>query len=269
MIERDDRTPGQIGKQARLDLTFALRDGRTRLVREYAEPPFRVGRAFADDAGGAHLIVASSAPGIFGGDELQQSVHVEAGATVRLTSQSALQIHSSLDRRPAQIRSRYLVESGGSLVCEWDPNIPFPDARVDQRTTIDLAAGTRLFWSDGLMSGREARGERWQFASLAHELRVQREGVLVYLERYQIDDDTVPSSPCLVDDSCYFGTVLIVDSHISSEHAAGIHAELSNVEGVRAAADVLEPGLMLIRLMASAGVPFHRARTIAAERLKP
>lgn len=38
------------------------------------------------------MIMASSAPGIFGGDRFQQRIRLEPGARVRLTSQSALHV---------------------------------------------------------------------------------------------------------------------------------------------------------------------------------
>src|SRR5262245_18831892 len=87
----DSRPVASVGRQARLHLRFACRAGRTTLVHAYAEPPFRVGRCFA--AGdGVHMIMATTAPGVFGGDCLEQRIHLEAGTSVRLTSQSSLQV---------------------------------------------------------------------------------------------------------------------------------------------------------------------------------
>src|SRR3981081_3974478 len=93
---RDQRTASAVGRHARLELTFAYRMGRTVLREAYAEPPFRVGRCFPEGRD-LHMIVAASAPGVFGGDCLQQTIRVERGARVRLTSQSALQVHPTPD----------------------------------------------------------------------------------------------------------------------------------------------------------------------------
>jgi urease accessory protein len=268
VIDRDDRAADRVGKDARLDIVFERRAGRTVIAREYAEPPFRVGRVFLQDDGGAHLIVASSAPGIFGGDSLQQSVRVGPGARVRLTSQSALQIHPSGEDGTAVLDSRFVVEHGASLRCEWDPNIPFADARVQQRIEIDLADDAHLFWSDAVMSGREARGERWRFSSLEHELRLRRGGSTTYLERYRIDQASSPASRWLAHDTCYLGTVLVAGTQWSPESVAALHEDLNALEGIRAAADVLQPGVLLVRLMAVSGVPFHRARALVTDRLE-
>ena len=174
-----------VGRHARLDLTFLYRHGRTVLAEAYAEPPFRVGRWFAqgDDL---HMILTSSAPGAFGHDHLRQIVRVGRGAHVRLTSQSALQVHPSPDGATTHLHSSYDVADGAHLHCHWRPLIPFAGARLEQRIEVKIAGGGYLYWSDALMSGRHAHGERWTFASLAHEIAVSRDGSLEYLERYRV-----------------------------------------------------------------------------------
>lgn len=257
---RDTRQTAAVGRCARLELRFGVRNGRTALVESYAEPPFRVGRTFADEDG-VHVIMASSAPGVFGGDQFEQLIHVESGARVRLTSQSALQVHPSHDGRVATLRSRYVVERGGELSCCWEPVIPFAESRLDQRFDIELAGGARLSWSDAFMAGRDARGERWQFARLAHELRLVRDGRLRYLERFDITE------PCggrwLGSDACYFGSTILSDASVSLAGAEALHHRLAGVPGTHAACDGLEPDLLLVRLMSSNGPGFHAARQLA------
>jgi len=255
----DARAASDIGRRARLELRFACLSGRTVLAHAYAEPPFRIGRTF-DDAGGVHMIMASSAPGVFGGDCLEQIIHVESGARVRLTSQSALQAHPSADDAVATLRSRYVVDEGGELSCVWDPLIPFPGARVDQRFTIDLASSTKLTWSDAFMAGREARGERWTFASLAHELRLTRNTRLDYVERFRIDAESAPARAWAASDACYFGSTIVSSEQADRNVAEAIQSRARDCADLRAAADIVAPRLLLVRLMSSDGPAFHRAR---------
>jgi urease accessory protein UreH len=264
----DGRALRDVGRRARLELTFAERDGRTVLSHAYAEPPFRVGRCLPD-GDGVCLIVASSAPGVFGGDALEQTVTVERGARVRLTSQSALQVHASPDGSLATVWSTYRVESGGWLSCEWDPLIPFPDARLDQRIHLDVAGDARLFWSDAFMNGREARGERWRFAQLSHELRLSIGGATAYIERYRVDrSEARPTRAWVAGEACYFGTMLRVDEDMDQETAANLHGSLAELIDVDGTADRLEKRLLLVRLMATSGVPFRQARALGADRLR-
>lgn len=260
----DERSTRDIGRRARLELRFAVRDGRTTLVHGYAEPPLRVGRSF-QEGDGLHLILASSAPGIFGGDVFEQQVVVERGARVRLTSQSALQAHPSADRLPAVLNSRYVVDTGASLVCEWDPMIPFPSASLRQQIRLEVEKDALLFWSDAFMSGREARGERWQFAELSHELRLRRSGTDCYLERYRITPDSVPTRPWAAGDASYFGTMLAVRPRSDAGMAEEIHGTLAELAGIDAAAEALDDTLLLVRLMSGSGVAFHAARQRASQ----
>ena len=256
----DSRAVADVGRHARLELTFGYRGDRTVLLQSYAEPPYRVGQMLPD-GNGVHLILASSAPGVFGGDCLTQTIVVQSGARVRITSQSAMQVHPNDTGELATLASAYCVEDGGYLACEWDPLIPFAGARLEQRIAIDLSEGASLFWSDALMAGREARGERWRFSELAHELRLVRDGTLAYMERYDIAlDADAPENRWMADDACYFGTVLTVGAAATREAAERTHRELAAIADVRASADLLEKNVLLARLVSRSGTSFRQAR---------
>jgi urease accessory protein len=259
-VADDCRALADVGRRARLELTFGCRGGRTVLLHSYAEPPYRVGRVLPD-GDGIHLILAFSAPGIFGGDRLTQTVVVESGARVRITSQSAMQVHPNETGASATLESTYRVEDDGHLGCEWDPLIPFADARLEQCIAIEMTTGASLFWSDALMAGREARGERWRFSQLSHELWLMRNGVLAYLERYNIIPRVcAPEQRWTVDDACYFGTVLVVGAMATREAAERTHREVAAIGYVRASADLLQEQCVLARLVASSGTSFREAR---------
>ena len=258
---RDRRLATTVGRHARLELRFARRNGRTVLAEAYAEPPLRVGRCFREGEG-LHLILASSAPGVFGGDCFEQSIRLERGASVRLTSQSALQVHPGADGGVARLLSTYHIEQDARLQCQWKPVIPFADARIDQRIGIDLAESGILYWSDALMSGRRARGEQWKFATLAHELAVSRAGSLEYLERYRVEPSEADVSRSWVGaDASYLGTTLVTGRQVDVDAVERLHEELGALGGVRAAVDGLDRRFLLVRLLASSGPRFHEART--------
>ena len=263
---RDERSPSVVGRHARLDLTFLYRNGRTVLAEAYAEPPFRVGRWFVEGEG-LHMILTSSAPGAFGHDCLQQTIRVGCRARVRLTSQSAMQAHPSPDGATAHLQSSYFVDDGAHLHCHWHPLIPFAEARIDQRIDVNIAGAGYLYWSDALMSGRQARGERWQFASLAHEIAVSRDGSLEYLERYRIQPNVMAvSRPWASGDASYLGTILMTGRAMEADVAERLHVELGRLAGVRAAADRLDDRVLLVRLLSVSGPAFHEARRWIGDR---
>lgn len=254
----DRRALASVGRTARLDLTFERRGLRTVLTRSYAEPPFRVGPT-TDIDGAAYFILVCAGPGVFGGDDLQQFVHVGRGARVMLTSQSALQVHPSPSASSARVRQDYRVDEDGELVAEWDPVIPFADARFDQRIALDVAAGARLFWSDAFVAGRTGRGERWQFHALGHELRVRLAGALAYLERYRLTPRYAPARPWIAGGAHQFGTTIVAHPGATADAAAELHSRLA-LQAVTAGVDSPQDGLLLARLASSSGAQFAAAR---------
>ena len=240
------------------------------LARSYAEPPFRVGPALDAD-GAAYLIIVCAGPGVFGGDDLRQSIHVGRGARVVLTSQSALQIHPSIDASTATLRHEYRVDEDGELHADWDPAIPFAGARLDQRIAIDLADGARLFWSDALLAGRAGRGEAWRFASLSHELRLHARGALAYLERYALTPDGRMTRAWVAGKATHSGTTLVAHPGATPAAAAELHASLqsSYAPDVMTAVDCLQDGLILTRLLSASGNRFASAREMLRIRSLP
>jgi urease accessory protein len=265
----DRRAPGVVGRHARLEIVFERRRAGTVIAHSYAEPPFRIGRWYAR-ADTSDVIVASSAPGVFGGDVLQQRVHVRRGAKVRLTSQSSLQVHPRPGRPTAALLAEYEVEDGAVLHCDWHPAIPFANSVFDQRQVLRVADDARLFWSDAFMAGRVGRDERWAFQSLSHQIRLIRDSGLAYLERFAlVPGEQAVTHRWLGGDAAYFGTVLVAGRE--PREIEEVHGELTSIHGIRAAADVLEPGLAVVRLTAPGdahgGAAFHHAREHLARRL--
>jgi len=264
----DSRPACEIGRRARLDLVFEYRRGKTVLTESYAEPPFRVGRAL--DAGPyAYVILASTGPGVFGGDALEQRIRVARGARVLLVSQAALQVHPTAAAGPATLESRFEVERDGELDCFWDPVIPFAGARLAQRIDLQCAADSRLFWSDALMAGRTGHGESWQFEDLAHQLRFCVDGKLMYLERYRLTPKSRPVERTWIAGAAqYVGTTFVHGRQATAANAGRLQQQLSAIGGdLQAGVDCVAPNLLVARVLAVRGPQFAAARAMFRQAL--
>ena len=251
-----------IGRTARLELVFERRGAGTAIAHAYAEPPFRIGRSFDID-GAAYVILVCSGPGIFAGDALQLSIRVASGARVVLTSQSALQVHPSAAASPAAIRHHYVVEDEGELHAQWDPVIPFAGARLDQRFDLQIGEGSRVYWSDALMSGRVSRAETWRFDSLAHELWLRVGRTLRYLERYTLTPrEWSMAHPWVAGGMHYAATAITHHEHASADTAEFLQRAIDTGahDGVLSGVDCLAPHLVVGRLLGPCGAPFSAAR---------
>jgi urease accessory protein len=263
----DTRAPAAIGRAARLELVFEAHRGGTVLAHAYAEPPYRIGRSFTvGDA--AYVILVTSGPGVFAGDALRQTVRVGPGARVVLTSQSALQVHPPAhpEAPPASVRHDYTVDEGAELHCHWDPVIPFTGASLAQEFRLDICSSSRLYWSDALMSGRVSRGEAWRFSELAYQLRLDVDGKLTLLERYRATPrDRGIARAWMTGGAHYAATAIVHDARATADRVETLHRHLQEIQGTRAGVDLVEPRLMLARLLAAEGAPFTRARTALRE----
>jgi urease accessory protein UreH len=247
----------EVGRQGRLDIAFALRSGRTAIRHSYCEVPFKITRLLeADLPGFAHLILMQCTAGLFGGDDIECAIHVDSGAQVVLTQQSATKIHPSGDL-PANQRTRIVVESGASLVVDFEPVIPFADSRLHQSTHIELETGARLVFWEGMMAGRIGRDELWQFAELKSETRVDQRGRPLYLERVSLNPASENhQTNWVMKDSGYVGTGLFFRE--GADQLAGQLHEAMPDAGV----DILGPDLVAVRVAAASGPDFHRYRKI-------
>ena len=279
----DSRAPSAIGREARLELSFERRRGRTVLAHSYVEPPFRIGRCFELD-GAAYLIVVCTGAGVFAGDTLRQSVRVAGGARVVLTSQSALQVHPAAAVAPAKIHHDYIVEDDAELRCHWDPVIPFAGARLEQRFDLSLAESSRLYWSDALMAGRVSRGEAWRFESLAHQLRVRIGAALAYLERYTLAPaGRAVAGPWVAGRARYLATAIVHHDAATSDAAETLQglaplkrcptyvsgsdrpacepdSERPGPLDVGLGVDLIQSKTIVGRILAAEGAPFAAAR---------
>jgi urease accessory protein UreH len=188
---------------------------------------------------------------------------VGSGARVVLTSQSALQVHPSAATLPAVIRHHYLVNEEAELHAHWDPVIPFAAARLDQRFDLQIGESSHLYWSDALMSGRVSRAETWRFDSLAHELRLRVGTALKYLERYTLaPHERAIAHPWVAGGTHYAATALVHHERATTDTAESLQRaiEAAARESVQIGVDLVDPRLMVGRLLGSRGAPFSAAR---------
>ena len=241
-----------VGRRGRLELVFSTQNGQTVLRHSYCEVPFKITRLLNSRAPAAHLILMHCTAGVFGGDDLYCSIRVEPGACVRITQQSATKIHPSQGRLARQ-NSHIVVESGAELQLFLEPVIPFAESSLSQTTRIDVQPGGQLMFWEAFMAGRVGRGERWQFSELASETRLYSDGVLRYLDRFQLRKD-FEGSLWAMGDCAHLGTGLYVGPD-SQRFASVLHRSMP-----QAGIDTPAADLAVIRVVSASGPDFHRCR---------
>jgi urease accessory protein len=178
--------PEGSGRIGGLRLTLEAAGKRTFLSHCYQQIPLRVLPLDFGEVQPALIYLLNPTAGLFDGDA--QLVDLVAGRGTRafVTSQSATRIHPCLSGFSTQ-QWTVQVQAGAILVVLPGPAIPFQGCRYYQRVRIDLKEGAHIIWGDIWLPGRYARGEdseRFQFNTLVQDLKVRRNGRLVFRDRF-------------------------------------------------------------------------------------
>ena len=174
---------------ARMELNFAVRQGRTTLAKMQFHGPLRVQRPFypepapAETAGRApasqpcHCCLLHPPGGLVSGDDLSLEVRLGQGSHALLTAPSASKFYAADAHNVTQRQTNDLHVSGGML--EWLPRetIVYDGARAEMRTLVELDAASACIGWEMVCLGRPAAGETFTTGSVRQSLCVSREGV--------------------------------------------------------------------------------------------
>jgi len=160
--------------EARLDLGYALRAGRTTLTRRSSRGPLAVQKMLYPEGDlVCHAILLHPPGGIAGGDHLEIAIEVEAGAHALLTTPGATKWYRSAG---AQASQSIAITVERNAVCEWMPqeNIFFDAVHADNSLSVELQDGAAFCGWDVMCLGRTASGERFRSGQIRQHLRVVR-----------------------------------------------------------------------------------------------
>lgn len=187
--ELADRDPAHApdGHVGGLRAELRDRDGETQMGRVYFQNPLRIIRPVAVRPGGPSLLyLMNMTAGLLDGDGQLVDLDVGPGVRCFVTNQSAGRIHPCR-RYHAATRFDLKVARDAVLCLLPGPTIPFARSRYHQRTQIDLEPGGQIVWGDILLPGRmqfAQSPERFAFDRLIQEIRIHRDGRLVFHERF-------------------------------------------------------------------------------------
>lgn len=184
---------------ARMELDFAVRQGRTTLAKMQFHGPLRVQRPFypepapTETAGRAqtsqpcHCCLLHPPGGLVSGDDLSLDVRLGQGAHALLTAPSASKFYAADAHNVAQRQTNDLHVAGGVL--EWLPRetIIFDGARAEMRTSVDLDAASACIGWEMVCLGRPAANESFNTGSVRQSLCVSRGGVPLLHELLRLE----------------------------------------------------------------------------------
>lgn len=258
--------------QARLRLDYRMESGRC-VARFAHEGPLRILRSLYPEGDSVcHNVLVHPPSGLVGGDSLDISIGVEAGAHGLVTTPGASRFYRS-DGEQARQHTRIALEQDARL--EWLPleTICYSGCLAENRVDMDLAPGAQVIGWDVAALGLPEAGQPFADGSVLQHLALQG----AWLERGRIaaSDQRLMDGPlglagqrCIATLFLASGTALargqreralelahaVIDTH-PLRLTAGATAAGPQVVAVRVLAPLVEPALDLLKLVRNAWRP--------------
>ena len=166
------------GQHGRLFVRAERIAARTRLAEVEQQPPLQVLRAHYLETALpdlAAVTVASPAGGVLQGDRLETTIRVGPGARLTVGTQSSTRVYRAPDAW-ASIATTLDVAPGAYLEFLPDPYIPYDGSRLRTTATCLVAEEGTLLYSEALVGGRLARGERFGLDRFESLIEIRRPG---------------------------------------------------------------------------------------------
>lgn len=181
--------------------------------------------------------------GVLGGDRLELTASLGAGARATLCTQGATKIY-----RGAAAEQRARLSIGADALLEYLPHhvIPYAGSRWRQATVFDLAHDALLIAWEAFSAGRVVRGERFAFDQLASRTLVLRGGMPEAIEGCELASGGEPFAGY-----SYLATAYVVAPHRLDRLADELHDSLAGAPRTFASASTPVPGLVAARLLAA------------------
>jgi urease accessory protein len=178
-------------RQAILELTFAVREGKTYIAHQATTAPLKIWRPFAIDAKHSEdrrvlVQIINVSPGVMAADSYDITIHLNQNAKVVLVNQSATKLHQMPQNLSAKQTIRIQLEEGAELEYYPGLTIPFPDAAFKQSINVELSERAKFSFLESWAMGRIERGEAFAFRQLSSRLHVKRSGKLIYTDALEL-----------------------------------------------------------------------------------
>jgi urease accessory protein len=205
-----------------------------------------------------NVVTLNTSGGIAGGDTLDSTFSVGAGARATIAAQAAERFYRALPGGAAsQVRTRIAVEEGAAV--EWLPQetILFDRCSVDRKLSVELAEDAWFLAVESLVFGRAAMGEVVEHASLRDGVELRRGGRLLWHDAIRLDGEVAATMrrAAVADGACAVATLL----HVAPSAASMLEPVRAALPGCGVSA---WDGMLVARILAVDGAAL-RALLIA------
>lgn len=139
-------------------------------------------------------LTMNTAGGLAAGDKLTIEAQARGGGLTLSTVACERIYRTEEGAAPAVIEQRFRVASGARLAVLPQPTIAFDGAAFMRTTNLSASAGAAFVLCEGLVLGRQARGETVREALIDDRLRVTVDGTLRFVDALRLRSRTLAST---------------------------------------------------------------------------
>ncbi len=171
----------QFAHVSRFEITASRSaSGRTFIEDSFFTSPFKIMKPFDRDDGSISVFLQSASPGILEDDSQIHKIKVNKGAGLEIRSQSFEKIFKMDEGKSAERKITAEVAEDAALIYRPLPCIPFSQSNFSSTTEILLSKNSRLIYEDCICAGRCAHGEFFDFTLYHNQIKIRREGKLIF-----------------------------------------------------------------------------------------
>ncbi len=249
-------TPAQRA-QGKLILGFKRLRAATRIDTLFQQGALKARLPRPQDAMLCEAVTLNISGGVAGGDQLDTAVTLAPGAQVALASQAAERIYRTLGPA-ARIRTRLSVHDGARLDYLPQETILFDRFALDRALDIDLHGSAEFIGVETLLFGRQAMGETVRSGALRDQIRLRRDGRLVFQDMTRLDGEIAAQlQRRAVAGSANAVAGLIIAGPGAEQKLERLRAVLEAAPGIIAGASAFE-GMIFARLLAPDGASLRQ-----------
>jgi urease accessory protein UreH len=183
------------------------------------------------------LLLTTDTAGLTGGDSLEVTVHLTAGAALLVSDPAPTHLLPGPDVRPGCQTTRVRVAAGARLVLLPHALVPYRRSRSAVRTVVDVTPGSSAVVGGVLSPGRVATGEVWAPGRLDSTTDLLVDGKLLVRDALRVDGPRATPA-----DAGHLVSLLVY-----AEDVAGLLGPVRTVAGAAAGVSALTDDLLALR----------------------
>ena len=193
-------------------------------------------------------VFLNTAGGMTGGDVFEIVAAAGPQSQLTLTSQAAERIYGAVGTSEARLTTRLSVGAGGRI--DWLPQetILFNQAALRRRLDVDMAADGTLLLVEPFVFGRRTMGETITEGAWSDDIRVRRDGALVFADAVRMRGDlhSALNGPAVARTATAMASVLYI-----APDADSYLPRLQQMMPATGGVSLIRPGVLFARLLAA------------------